>query len=306
MFEEWRPWWGPSPMQWTPPNSQSQSPNSGFGILLIVLLSIIYLAGAVSGLAQLTGIPFFGALIVAGILYLMKMYFLRRQLWYEQFSGNGWDRVAGYLATAVVFVTLVSYGLYGINLMINTPPAVTQASGLQHGDALQPERILPQPNEAPAPRRESSEPGASGEAWSQSDQPLPVDDPQTEYREDRPRWWNDELRKLKSARKPTDDRSLANKPPSQSVSTEKAGPQPEAKTERVVANSLISPNTDEIPKSAPFRLAPKATVPPVTLAGFVNDTLSQSNRALGCWLLSAILEGFIAMLVVFNRPQLWR
>jgi len=236
----------------------------------------------------------------------MKMYFLRRQLWYEQFTSNGWDRVAGYLATALVFTMLTAYGLYGINFMLNAPPNISPISGGGLGNALLPKKPASQPesrltpSQLPQVKQESAV--KEGEPAG-SDEPLLADDPATEYREDRPLWWNDLLGKQKPAQKPASGGILAEKPSGSPLGIEEIKPAKEVENDPIVVPPSRLLSIEEAGDKEPITLSKSDTKPRVTLEGFVNDTLSQSNHALGCWLLAVILEGFIVLLVVYNRPQ---
>lgn len=308
MFGPFRSQWGPVYMDgpMSPQITQPQPSQSSFGWLLLTLLSIIYLAGAVSGLAQLTGLPFFIAGIIAGVMFLMKMYFLRRQLWYEQFTSNGWDRVVGYLATALVFTMLTAYGLYGVNLRINGPPALFLTPEGDYGNSLLPEKPPQQHGDRQASclltKEETATKVVVGEL-PESDKPLPADNPATKYREDRPVWWNDLLGKQRPIQKFTDDGTLADKPPSSPLGSGEFRPPAEAVNDFVVVQPSGLLSVEDAHDIKPITLSKNSGAPRVTFEGFVNDTMSHSNHALGCWLLAAILEGFIVMLVNFNRPR---
>ncbi|MDX2032007.1 MAG: hypothetical protein SF339_15135 [Blastocatellia bacterium] len=239
----------------------------------------------------MTGIPFFVALILVGVFFLMKMYFLRRQLWYEQFASNGWDRVVGYLATAMVFTMLTAYGLYGINLMLNAPPAFSLSSTT--GSASAPEVEPPPgreeqlPASPPIPPVEEKTPSRTEENTpGEPETPVLADNPATDYREDRPLWWNARLGK----KRPTESAA-----PNERSQTADTGTHPLV----IQPSRLLSVKTAVDPASASL---PKSTdSSSITFERFVRDTLSQSNHALGCWLLAAILEGFIVLLIVLNR-----
>jgi len=88
---------------------------SAFGYFLVVLLSLIYVGLTANGMRLLSGVPYFVCLIFNGVLYAMKLYFLRRQPPHELFVNSGWDKVFGYLATSIVSVPMAAYGLYGMS-----------------------------------------------------------------------------------------------------------------------------------------------------------------------------------------------
>lgn len=300
MFGPYQSPWGPVYMgdPGAPHLNQSQPSHSTFGWLLLILLSILYIAGATCGITQLTGIPFFLASVVAGVLYLMKMFFLRRQLWYERFTSNGWDKIVGYVATAIVFTMLNAYGLYGIGMMLNGPP--TRSPTLKAGGAL---AIQPRkPLNSPLAKDEGAVLNVGEEKEPESADLLIADDPETEYREDRPPWWNNQLGKRRPVRRSLNN----NRPDMRRLSGSPIGitgiePLVEADKDFVVVPPMRLLSIEDQNENESLMPQPEALKPLVTFESFVNDTLSQSNHALGCWLLALILEGFIVMLVVYNR-----
>jgi hypothetical protein len=99
------------------PPKVAQPSASGYsgGYLLIAVLSVISIVTAAAGVSSLTGLPLLVCAFLAGIVYATKMYFIRPQVQYEELIEINWDKMAFYLITAFIFVTLAAFGLYCLN-----------------------------------------------------------------------------------------------------------------------------------------------------------------------------------------------
>ena len=211
--------------------------SSGFGYLLVASLSVFYIALIAYGSNLLTGIPFFICLIFAGILFAMKMYFLRRQPPLELSVNTGWDKVVGYLVTLIVSIVLAAYGLYGLSSQI-------RGSSDTQSKIMNPE----QSHNSPIAKAFSNNLSVGGRK-------------------------NDYI-------------------------TQKAWT---SESELIRYNSVIELNND--PAQVVNENAAGASITDSSLKKFTKDTLSQSSYAMGCWILSAIIEALILILVIYLRPK---
>ena len=130
----------------------------------------------------------------------------------------------------------------------------------------------------------------------------------SEYREDRPEWWNNLLQKKKTAHPQTREGRNENQAPSPSRSTSPSERRSEAR-----ANALLAPRSNVLRvESLPLLSAIESMEPRLgsrearaspapTLESFIHDTLTQTNHATGCWIFAAILEAFILLLAIYNR-----
>jgi hypothetical protein len=110
------------------------------GYFLLVLLSIVSITGSTYGFKILTNLSFISCLLVTGILYMTKMYFLRYQPYIEQAINGGLDRIAGYAITAFLSTSLAALGLYcySFELATASTPAVCSFGNFL-GDTLKQE-----------------------------------------------------------------------------------------------------------------------------------------------------------------------
>jgi len=135
-----------------------QPSGSASAYLLIVPLSVFGGVAAAYGFSVLTELPFTISLIVAAILYLTKMYFFRSQTPQEQAMNTGWDRMAGYLVTAFLFVALAAFGLYEFsNNEIAAPEIRPPIAGQSREDFSQPRDAAPNAFETTAEEASDSE-----------------------------------------------------------------------------------------------------------------------------------------------------
>ncbi len=307
MFRRMESYWDPEYPEAMPPRPQGYDPEprpSLFGRVLLVLLSIGALVIAAIGISQLAGIPLSASLALSGMFQLMRIYFLRRPPWYERFSNTGWDRFGAYLVTASFFVMITAFGLYWINMAVNHPPpfSFTAPTPLAESSPTPQPTVLPADpadDAAPAPHPPAGDDGVSLEA-KEGERPmpeaaLPQDDPETEYREDRPVWWN---RRFREARTPA-PRAVSR---AGLIDLPIGAPLKEADRNLALA-SLRPPAAQSI---AFLNLAtPVATkgasAPPITFEGFWRDTFTHANRAAGCWVLALILEALLVLLIYSTR-----
>lgn len=278
---------------------------SGFGYLLVVLLSVFYIAIIANGMRLLSGTPFFVCLMFAGILFAMKMYFLRRQPPHELSVNSGWDKVVGYLASSIASVILAAYGLYGLSVQVG------------EASAAQPQiRYLRQ---------------------NGNDQHVHNDRLSREQIELRVRELEEDLVKLsKYQPTPARDKKVADFEVELLKFRKLLEASPRGFERSGVINSLVSQNQNDDDKShGEGRIVTQqdqATPPdgqrdqpspayienlpqPVTekpsnaspsdadLKNFAKATLSQSTYAMGCWIITTIVEVLILVLVIYLRPR---
>ncbi len=101
-----------------PNHSDLHYTDQGSGKLLIIILSAFVILAAAKGVSHLTGLPYLFALILAAVMCVTKMYFLRYQPPQEIAMDNGWDRLVGYAVTSFFFIALAAFGLYGFAVAV--------------------------------------------------------------------------------------------------------------------------------------------------------------------------------------------
>ena len=296
-------WRQPDPGPW-PMRPFPRPSGSVFGYLLVVLMSVFYIAVIANGLRLLTGSPFFLCLIFAGVLYAMKIYFLRRQPPHELAVNSGWDKVVGYLATSIVSVILAAYGLYGLNLQASEAfTTQTIAERKMQNDIGQPANHNQLSREQMEIRiRELEEDLALLSKY----QP-------TLARDKKIADFESELRMLRNLLEISkQDSAQPNIKPSstwhrsgleKSVVEVSAVMRQDWDTPTGGVRNQLSPST-----RAPLSptVTEKSSYAPSSdddLSDFVKATLAQTTSAIGCWIASAIIEVLILILVLYNRPR---
>jgi hypothetical protein len=272
---------------------RTQPSGSGFGYLLVAVIAIFLIGANTYGFAQATGLPPLIGLTVATLAFVIRMYMTRRRSPYERVTSDGLERALFYLPAAILSTGLSAFAIYSLVVDGDVNPKRRQVGGkLEHAtDVLE-------------------------------------------------SYYSDVRAKIRSRLRNINERldGLNNQPPSEQIQTETRDLNQEQLTLRrlfqqttIALNSLASawPNggdpvqeelnrrydeaarlhrqlPDDISRDVQppmLESLPEDTMPDGKLQRFFRSVMALTNEAIGCIAVPIILELFIVILVVSNRPR---
>jgi hypothetical protein len=272
---------------------RTQPSGSGFGYLLVAVMAIFLIGTNTYGFAQATGLPPLIGLTVATLAFVIRMYMIRRRSPYERVTSDGLERTLFYLPAAILSTGLSAFAIYSLVVDSDANPK----------------------------RRPAGE------------KPAHAIDMLENY-------YHDVRAKIRSRLKNINERldGLNNQPPSEQIQTEIGDLNEEQVTLRrlfqqttIALNSLASALTDggnsvqeelnrrydeaarlhrELLDDISHDVEPPMleSLPEDTTSGgklqrFFRSVMALTNEAIGCIAVPIILEIFIVILVVSNRPR---
>jgi len=93
-------------------NGPTQPSGPGFGYLLVSIMAVFLIVSNMYGFEQASGLPYMIGLSVAILAFAMRMYLLRRRAPYERATSGGLDRVLFYLPPAILSTGLSAFAIY--------------------------------------------------------------------------------------------------------------------------------------------------------------------------------------------------
>jgi hypothetical protein len=91
---------------------RTQPSGSGFGYLLVAVIAIFLIGANTYGFAQSAGLPPLIGLIVAILAFVIRMYMIRRRSPYERVTSDGLERALFYLPAAMLSTALSAFAIY--------------------------------------------------------------------------------------------------------------------------------------------------------------------------------------------------
>jgi hypothetical protein len=274
------------------------------GYLLVTLITLASIAAIAYGCSLLIESPFLIGIVPAALVSGTKMYFIRYRTLYERTISGGWDRVFGYLISAFLSVFLAALGFFGVSGMGGAKLADDSMLNGQWREAvIKIESYYSEMRSQIERRIGNTEEMLS---YLQGGDSAIAKSPEIERLEN-------EINELKRFLR--DLPTTTNLP--KTISKSKGMAFEEENSDHVILferlgqeikkaarlqNRLpdaITVNTD-LPKVEPLR---KNDIPDGLLKELLADTLSQSPTAVGCWILPAMLEALVLILVLHNRPR---
>jgi hypothetical protein len=296
----------------------TQPSGSGFGYLMVAVMAMFLIGANTYGFAQATGLPPLIGLTVAILAFVIRMYMIRRRSPYERVSGDGLERALFYLPAAILSTGLSAFTIY--SLVVDSEnsqkrrPAVER---LEHASVVIEnyyqdvrakirsrletidQRLSELDNQPPSEEKQTElfdleeERSKLRELFQQTAaaiRPLASDAPDYSADGSRP---NDEdsVREKLSRKFDDNDEDLVQEKLSRKFD--------EAARLHKQLPDIISRNVE-----APMlESLPEDTTSDSKLQRFFRTTMALTNEAMGCLAVPIIMEIFIVILVVSNRPR---
>jgi hypothetical protein len=92
--------------------SSAQPSGSGFGYLLVTVMAIFLIGANTYGFAQAVSLPPLIGLTVAILAFVIRMYMIRRRSPYERVTSDGLERALFYLPAAILSTALSAFAIY--------------------------------------------------------------------------------------------------------------------------------------------------------------------------------------------------
>ena len=272
---------------------RTQPSGSGFGYLLVTVIAIFLIGANTYGFAQATSLPPLIGLTVAILAFVIRMYMIRRRSPYERITSDGLERALFYLPAAILSTALSAFAIYCWVV-----------------------------DSEMSPKRSSS-----GEKLEHATVSLE-------------NYYYDVRAKIRSRLETIDERlrELDNQPPSEQEQTEIPDLEEERRTLRALFRQSatgirpLASNTRDDEGSVQEKLSrkfdeaaklhqqlpdivshdveppmleslPEDTAPGGKVDRFFRDVMTLTSEARGCLAVPIILEIFIVILVISNRPR---
>jgi hypothetical protein len=91
---------------------RTQPSGSGFGYLLVAVIALFLIGANAYGFAQATSLPPLIGLTVAILAFVIRMYMIRRRSPYERVASDGLERALFYLPAAILSTALSAFAIY--------------------------------------------------------------------------------------------------------------------------------------------------------------------------------------------------
>jgi hypothetical protein len=280
----------------------TQPSGSGFGYLLVAVMAMFLVGANTYGFAQATGLPPLIGLTVAILAFVIRMYMIRRRSPYERATGDGLERALFYLPAAILSTGLSAFTIYSLVVDSETSPKRRQAGEkLEHATVV----IENYYHEVRAKIRSRLE--TIDERLREMDNQPPSEERQTEITD-----LEEERLRLRELFQQTATAIRLPASNASDYSTEGAGSNDEDSVHEKLsrkfdqAASLHQQLPDIISRDveAPMlESLPEDTTSGGKLERFFRSMLALTNEATGCLAAPIILEIFIVILVISNRPR---
>ncbi|HEX5081702.1 MAG TPA: hypothetical protein VFY40_06640 [Blastocatellia bacterium] len=269
--------------------SPAQPSGSGFGYLLVAVMAISLIGTNAYGFAQATSLPPLIGLTVAILAFVIRMYMIRRRSAYERVASDGLERALFYLPAAILSTALSAFAIYCWVIDSEThPKRLSSVEKLEHATVA----LENYYHDVRAKIRSRLE--TIDERLREPDN-RPLSESQTEIAdlEEEQRTLRELFRETVAGVKPpaTDDEgSIQEKLSRKFDDAAKLHQQlPES-----ISNHVEAPMLESLPED---------TASGGKLDRFFRDVMALTSEAGGCLAVPIILEIFIVILVVSNRPR---
>ncbi len=282
-----------------------QPSGSGFGYLLVGVMAATLMTTNTYGFGQATSLPPLIGLAVAILAFAIRMYMLRRRLPHERATSVGLDRMMWYLPPALISVGLSAFAIYSFFELSSEAPLRQQTAGKRLENVV----VVIEDYYHAARTKIRTRLETNAERLRELNNEPPSPQHQVEIA-----GLEEEQQTLKALLRQT---ALALRPPETDLLSPPRSPDgarpidEDAVQERLrkmfdAAARLHQQLPDfirrdvELPKPESL---PEDAVSGDKLERFFRDTMALTNEAIGCLAVPAILELFIIMLVLSNRPR---
>jgi hypothetical protein len=280
----------------------TQPSGSGFGYLLVAVMAIFLIGISTYGFYQATGLPPLIGLTVAILAFVIRVYMIRRRSPYERVTSDGLERALFYLPAAILSTGLSAFAIYSLVVYSETHPKRRPASErLEHATMV----IENYYHEVRAKIRSRLE--TIDERLRELDNQPPSEQRQTEIAS-----LEEEQRTLRGLLQHT---ATAIRPPASEApdySPDDAGPNDEDSVQEKLSRKFDEaarlhqqlPDIISRDVQAPMlESLPEDTSSGGKLQRFFREIMALTNETMGCLAVPIILEIFIVILVVSNRPR---
>jgi hypothetical protein len=281
---------------------RTQPSGSGFGYLLVAVMAIFLIGTGTYGFYQATGLPPLIGLTVAILAFVIRMYMIRRRSPYERVTSDGLERALFYLPAAILSTGLSAFAIYSLVVDGETHPKRQPA-----GERLEHAAMVIENYYHEVRARVRSRLEANDERLRDLDNQPPSEQKQTEITdlEEEQRTLGGLLRQIANAIRPpaseAPDYSLDGSGPNDedSVQEKLSGKFDEAarlhkQLPDIISRDVEAPMLESLPEDTSSGGKPQR---------FFRNMLALTNEALGCLAAPMILEIFIVILVISNRPR---
>jgi hypothetical protein len=278
---------------------------SGGGYLLIGLMALALVALDAYGFRQATELPPLIGISLAGLICVVRFFLIRRRSSHERMTSSNLERVVACIPASFMAVALAAFAIYSFSVSGTGTPRGQRGTEEQMELAI----VAIESYYVSVRTRLNLRNNHNALRLSELDGKPPSDLTKEEKEEiERLEREQRELRalanKVVAGRRPNDP-----SPPGDEDSPGEGKP--------VDAEAALRARFDraaELHGQLPEEIRnevelPKLESPPVErirggkLERFLRETLSTTNQAIGCWLVPAMLEIFIIILVLVNRPR---
>jgi hypothetical protein len=283
----------------------TQPSGSGFGYLLVGVMAVFLIITDTYGFGQATDLPPLIGLIIAVLACAIKMYMLRRRPPHERATSGGLERMMGYLPPALLSVALSSFAIYSF-FMVDSEASLRQQSarkGLENVTVV----IEDFYRTVRTKIRTRIETNAERLRELSDEPPSPQQQGQIAGLEEEQQMLRALLRQTADALRPAEsDLPSPGDPPDGDGPIDEDAAQEGLRKKFNAAASLHQQLPDsirydvEVPK---LESLPEDAVSGGKLESFFRDTMALTNEAIGCLAVPAILELFIVIIVLSNRPR---
>jgi len=274
---------------------RTQPSGSGPGYLLVAVMAIFLIATNTYGFYQATGLPPLIGLTVAILAFVIRMYMIRRRSPYERVTSNGLERALFYLPAAILSTGLSAFAIYSLVVDSDaTPKRRPAGERLEHATVV----IENYYHDVRAKIRSRLETiderlrGLNNQPSSEQSQMEIVD-----LKEEQ-RILRGLFQRTTTAVRPlaSDDGESDDKDSVQETLSRKFDEAAKLHQQlpEVISRDVEAPMLESLPEDA-------------TSGGkferFFRNMMALSNEAIGCLAVPIILELFIVILVISNRPR---
>jgi hypothetical protein len=281
---------------------RTQPSGSGFGYLLVAVMAIFLIGTNTYGFAQTTELPPLIGLTVAVLAFVIRMYMIRRRSPYERVTSDGMERALFYLPAAILSTGLSAFAIYSLVVDNNANPKRRPA-----GERLENATVVIENYYHEVRGKIRSRLKAINERLRELDNQTPSEQIQTEIAA-----LEEEQQTLSGLFRQTATALRLPAPNDGNDGNDGAAPNDEDSVQEglsrrfdeaarlhrqlpdIISQDVEPPMLENLPED---------TTSGGKLQRFFRNVMALTNEAIGCLAVPIILEIFIVLLVISNRPR---
>lgn len=278
----------------------AQPSGLGLGYLLVAVMAIFLIGTNAYGFALATGLPPLIGLAVAVLAFVIRMYMIRRRSPYERVTNDGLERALFYMPAAILSTGLSAFAIYSLVVDNNANPKRRPA-----GERLEHATVVIENYYHEVRAKIRSRLKAIDERLRELDNQTPSEQIQTEIAalEEEQQTLSGLFRQTTtSLRLPaSDDGNDGNDGPNDEDSVKGSLNRWFDEAARLHRQLPDLINQDVEPPM--LESLPENITSGGKMQSFFRNVMALTNEAIGCLAVPIILEIFIVLLVISNRPR---